>query len=920
MRLLTEDDDHKVILRTFDRGNVPDYAILSHTWRTDNSQEVSFQDLGSGTIENKAGYDKIRFCQKQAAADGLRYFWVDTCCINKHDVNELNTAINSMFRWYRQATKCYVYLADVHVPDELVDAQAFPITWGHAFRTSRWFSRGWTLQELLAPATVEFFSANGKKLGNKISLEQGIYEATRIPIRALTKYSLEEFSIDDRISWATKRMTTVEEDRIYCLLGIFDVSLPLIYGEGEHHASKRLMKEIEAQTEQSQKNPFVRHEGYERIIEENHTACLRSLGFLTLDARQNDIASAHPDTCEWLFETTEFRKWRDQTDLADHNGVLWLKGKPGAGKSTLMKHALNYCKEEFGDQLMLAYFFNARGERLEKTALGLLRSIVYQLMQGDNAIRDRFILRFHEKQTMYEAGELEWRTSDLREFIISEIKQRHSKPTLLFVDALDECGNADVGDVVDMLEMLSIKATRSKSTLRICLSSRHYPLIDIKKKLELIVESSEKHRQDIVKYVSDKLDIENEEAGHVIERKADGVFLWAVLVVAMLNKATRAGRVEETQKMLDDLPCDLEKVFDAMLAKDETHKAETVLMLQWVLFSPNPLNPKELFWAVMTKAAPQLIQQRHHTRPTDKIIQRRITDSSKGLIEVRPGARSTVQFIHQSVNDFLLRNQRLQKLDPTLKPDPGCASHQRLWSCCREYIRLMDMTWISRKPIAEVRDTYPFMEYAMASVFNFANKALPDDRTRFHDLPHFPAQKFEVWQWLQECNGNWFEVWKKFIQSVDDLYLRNHGLFVSKDPALLYTLCANRYQRLSMSLLSGPGANVNIQGGYHGNALQAASYTGQQEIVKILMEKGADVNAQGGACYNALQAALYKGQQEIVKMLLEKGADVNARGGMFGSALQAANSQRHQTIVSILLQHGAVIERYVSDHNHASSM
>ena len=119
-------------------------------------------------------------------------------------------------------------------------------------------------------------------------------------------------------------------------------------------------------------------------------ACLRSLGFPTLQARQNDIASALPDTCDWLFETTEFCKWRDKIDSADHNGVLWLKGKPGAGKSPLMKHALRYCKEKFSDHLIVAYFFNARGERLEKTALGLLRSMVYQLIQGDDTIRDHF--------------------------------------------------------------------------------------------------------------------------------------------------------------------------------------------------------------------------------------------------------------------------------------------------------------------------------------------------------------------------------------------------------------------------------------------------------------------------------------------------------------------------------------------------
>jgi hypothetical protein len=142
-----------------------------------------------------------------------------------------------------------VYLSDVHVPDEVIDAQPFRITWEDAFRRSRWFTRGWTLQELLAPASVEFFSANGKQLGSKITLGQEIHEITQIPIRALRKYDLREFSIDERMSWVTRRRTTVKEDMAYCLLGIFDVFLPLIYGEGEEHAFRRLRKEIQGQAE-----------------------------------------------------------------------------------------------------------------------------------------------------------------------------------------------------------------------------------------------------------------------------------------------------------------------------------------------------------------------------------------------------------------------------------------------------------------------------------------------------------------------------------------------------------------------------------------------------------------------------------------------------------------------------------------------
>jgi hypothetical protein len=243
MRLLQRLPGGDFELTSHDDEQPPPYAILSHTWN--DGQEVTYHELVAGTGKNKTGYAKIRFCGEQAASDGLRYFWVDTCCIDKSASTELSTAINSMFRWYQRASRCYVYLSDVSVPEEVPDTQAFRITWVDAFRRSRWFTRGWTLQELLAPAIVEFFSVEGKKLGHKISLEQEIHKITDIPSGALRGQSLTEFTIDQRKSWAARRTTTLREDKVYCLLGIFGVFLPLIYGEGQDYAVQRLEEEIQ---------------------------------------------------------------------------------------------------------------------------------------------------------------------------------------------------------------------------------------------------------------------------------------------------------------------------------------------------------------------------------------------------------------------------------------------------------------------------------------------------------------------------------------------------------------------------------------------------------------------------------------------------------------------------------------------------
>ncbi|KAH8587304.1 P-loop containing nucleoside triphosphate hydrolase protein [Bisporella sp. PMI_857] len=206
-------------------------------------REVTFEDLRDGSGMKKAGYEKTRFCGEQARRDGLQYFWVDTCCIDKSSSAELTEAINSMFRWYREATKCYVYLSGVSRPVVKIN----DLAWESAFRESKWFTRGWTLQELIAPAFVEFFSKEGELLGDKSILEHHVCEITGIPAKALRGNSLFGFTIAERMSWAGRRKTTREEDQAYSLLGILDISMPIIYGEGRDKALKRLRDKTRAE-------------------------------------------------------------------------------------------------------------------------------------------------------------------------------------------------------------------------------------------------------------------------------------------------------------------------------------------------------------------------------------------------------------------------------------------------------------------------------------------------------------------------------------------------------------------------------------------------------------------------------------------------------------------------------------------------
>ena len=224
----------------FPEHNLPPYAILSHTWGN-NAEELSFHDVENGrTAKPGVGSAKLKGCCEQASREHIGYVWIDTCCINKANLVELSEAINSMFRWYQRAPACYAYLSDVSAPDD-------PRTEGSEFRASRWFRRGWTLQELLAPRRVVFYDAEWRRIGSKTQLRTVIEDVTRIPQRFLTGSSsdvLSSASVAQRMSWAASRKTTREEDLAYCLIGLFGISMPMIYGEGGDRAFVRLQEEI----------------------------------------------------------------------------------------------------------------------------------------------------------------------------------------------------------------------------------------------------------------------------------------------------------------------------------------------------------------------------------------------------------------------------------------------------------------------------------------------------------------------------------------------------------------------------------------------------------------------------------------------------------------------------------------------------
>ena len=221
-------------LEDFPPNGIPSYAILSHTWGTD---EVTAADIHHPIGKSKPSWGKILSTCEQAKADHLQYVWIDTCCIDKFSSAELSETLNSIYLWYEKAAICYAYLVDVPKADN-------PRIRGSAFERSRWFSRGWTLQELIAPREVIFFSNDWTEIGRKTALCDILERITRIQEDILIhRRPLSSMSLARRMAWAAYRETTRPEDIAYCLMGIFSVNMPMLYGEGKR-AFLRLQEEI----------------------------------------------------------------------------------------------------------------------------------------------------------------------------------------------------------------------------------------------------------------------------------------------------------------------------------------------------------------------------------------------------------------------------------------------------------------------------------------------------------------------------------------------------------------------------------------------------------------------------------------------------------------------------------------------------
>jgi len=627
MRLLEilSNGDFRLTEKPFD-DDIPSYAILSHTW---GSQEITFKDMANDSGRSKIGYEKIKFCRDQAARDGLQYFWVDSCCIDKSNSQELQETITSMFRWYQCAAKCYVYLADVSTRKRKLGGEEPQNTWEQVFRESKWFTRGWTLQELLAPKSVEFFSKERELLGDKQSLEQQIYEVTGIPILALRGSALSHFSTEQKFAWAKNRKTTREEDWAYSLLGIFETSMPVVYGEGRRNAIRRLEKEIDDASKAKQ--------------------CLRDLRITDPRADKVRIEETKGglllDSYQWILGNHDFNQWRN--DPQSH--LLWIKGDPGKGKTMLLCGIIDELRQSTAETHLLAFFYCQAADSRINNAAAVLRGLLYMLVDQQPSLISH-IQKQHDlagKALFEDANAL----VSLSNIFTNILHDPSMKSTYLIIDALDECVAADLPKLLDFI----VKKSSVSPRVKWIVSSRNWPSIErdldaAMQKVRLCLELNEESVSTAVAtYIDFKVDLlakrnkygsdTRDAVQRYLSLNANGTFLWVALVCQRLSSVSGW----KAQRMLTAFPPGLNSLYERMMdqikVSEDAELCKRVLALVSAVYRPITLDELASFVDMLDG----------------------VSDKYEALSEIIGLCGSfltlrerTISFVHQSAKDFLV--------------------------------------------------------------------------------------------------------------------------------------------------------------------------------------------------------------------------------------------------------------------------
>jgi ankyrin repeat protein len=561
-------------------------------------------------------------------------------------------------------------------------------------------------------------------------------------------------------------------------------------------------------------------------------------------------------------------------------------------------------KSKYPGKPVASFFFNARGDTLERSVAGMYRSLLLQLLKTYpdlQVILDDTDVVPSNQTTCPDVNVL-------KETLRSAVAALGRHSFTCFVDALDECDEQEVRDMVQFFEELAEETTADHIQFRVCFSSRPYPYIDIRPEVLLVLEKEAGHAEDLSRYVESRLKITSplvlSDLKLRILDKAAGIFMWIVLVVDILNKENENGALA-LGKRLEEIPSQLSDLFKSILTRDQHQVDRLLLCILWVLCAKRPLSPAEFrhaLWAgLLNHGLVDLTLPENTAADAAKLV----TSASKGLAEITKSKLPTVQFIHESVRDFLMKENGLRDLWPDLGLEWEAHAHEKLKHCCFTYLSLPDVQAIlkrfggSDKQHEESVPTerYPFLEYASQQVLHHSDAAVvavPQDDF----ITWFFSSAGTRWLNLFEENKQW-----RYSGCATHLYVLADRGFANLVRAQMKREKATRTEeRYGHPLFAA------LAGG-HGRAV--AALLGLPSIVQNGIDLTAGVkrrNFRLSSRRTPLSWAAQAGRLGLVKALLESGEDINQRDGEYQTPIQRALSNRNLDVAWYLFDSGTNYE------------
>ncbi|CZT09569.1 uncharacterized protein RCO7_03690 [Rhynchosporium graminicola] len=638
---------------------------------------------------------------------------------------------------------------------------------------------------------------------------------------------------------------------------------------------------------------------------------------------------------------------------SSHTSLLWIKGNPGTGKSTLMAFLHNHLTAAHPRNIHLSFFFNANGTLLQRSELGMLRSLTHQLYRLSPAARHIIFRTFKEKTQ--EFGEYyqhwEWNTEDLRALLLDILcmKPIRGEEIVIFIDALDEADGQDdpllAGRLVEYFHGLSDRMLGTGSTTKMIISCRHYPVIATN--IGMVINIEEGNTEDIAVYAEDQLrngvqgwaqeqEIARKALEQAIVTKAEGVFLWVRLRLPKIIKSLNDGAwtLRMAPQLLQAESNELFTQYEDILIQkiDISLRKKSLHFLQWICLAERPLSVSEIRFAMACddESMELDVKRCQNTASfvdSDERMRLLIKSLSGGLVEFRQHEHgTTVQPFHQTITSFL-RLRGLQVLGNLLHPmsasesnnDTIGAAEQRLSTSCLNYLSSDEVRQAANGAINAIERRLIFINYASNHWLKHAARADRKNVQQNGTVNRLISQSglFETWKLVHDetnprelfrgCDLIHVMANSNILSGVTELL--DKGVFIDKEDirsnTALYHAAQNGHTEITELLLER-GAKIDQKSFFDGwTPLKIAAKKGHLSVVRLLLKYGADINENTGPAGNALQMAAEGGDLRLVTTLVECGADVNTCGGRFHTALQAAAFGGHEEVAQYLIDHNA---------------